>query len=229
MMNDSLAAILASALSTNLIKFSEKGGKTSLRNVTADKEYKVVRFLVPGDQTVNGAPVDSYGAEFYDDVDSIVSVDLLDGKSKWVIRNVESGDTITSEDGEKQVASEDAVSAMLDIVGEIVRASGDAEIQQMHDETVLAVKGMNMEEAQAYFMGKLVEILAGEEEAPVSPGDKVRVVKSEGAGSFFYPVGEVYTVSRVNAEGKFTLENTMSDNLNEFFPMVGNVWAFEKV
>lgn len=228
MMNDSLSAILASVLSTNLIKFSETGGKSSLCNVTVGKEYKVLRFLTPGDRTINSAPVDSYGVEFYNDVDKVVCVDLLDGKAKWVIHNVESGDTITSEDGEKQVASEDAVSAMLDIVGEIVRASGDVEIQQMHDETVLAVKGMNMEEAQAYFMGKLAEILS-EQEASISPGDKVRVTRSDGLGYMFYNVGEVYTVARVDAEGNFTLKDTMTDLYDQPIPMEGLLWSFEKV
>lgn len=70
--------------------------------------------------SLTGAPVDSYGVEFYDDEDDVVCVDLLDGRSTWTMRNIGTGEVITSEDGKAQVKSEDDVSAMMKVVSEIV-------------------------------------------------------------------------------------------------------------
>lgn len=229
-MNIEMSALLATALSTTLIRFTDTGNKPSLRNVTVQTEYKVERFLVPGMTTsLTGAPVDSYGVEFYNDKQETVFIDLTDGKSTWIMRNVETGEVITSEDGKAQVESEDAVSAMMKAVGDIVAATGDIEMQQLHDETVLAVKGMTMEQAQAHFAGKLLEILLSTDAEEIKPGDKLKVVKSEGLGAIIYTEGAVYTVARVDEEGKFTLEGTFSDAADQFLPLEGNFWTFEKV
>lgn len=229
-MNIELSALLATTLSTTLIRFTNTGSKPSLRNVTVHSEYKVERFLVPGMNTsITGAPVDSYGVEFYNDQQEIVCIDLTDGKSSWIMRNVDTGEIITSEDGKAQVESEDAVSAMMKVVGEIVAASGDVEIQQLHDETVLAVKGMTMAQAQAHFASKLLEILLSADSDEIKPGDTVKCVRSEHLGDLFYEVGSVYTVARVDVEGNFTLEGTITEEQNRFIPLEGNVWAFEKV
>lgn len=229
-MNIEMSALLATALSTTMIRFTDTGSKPSLRSVTVHSEYKVERFLVPGMTTsLTGSPVDTYGVEFYNDKQEIVCIDLTDGKSTWIMRNVETGEVITSEDGKAQVESEDAVSAMMKVVGDIVAATGDIEMQQLHDETVVAVKGMTMEQAQAHFAGKLLDILLGDESDEIKPGDAVKCVRSDQLGDLFYEVGTVYTVARVDAEGKFTLEGTLSDQDSLFLPLEGYIWAFEKV